>query len=106
MGFHRAGGKITGSHTSAIELAAEIVDFLNKLPEVTKISLGVIIPMSAKSSRKIVKIMPATYPRFVELKIIQKGRVQEMRFYSDDVPSSINSLTKFVTDSNWEIKIS
>lgn len=103
-GFHRAGGKVTNSHTSAIELAAAIVDFLNKLPEVTKISLGVITPMSAKSPRRIVKIMPETYPGLVQLKAIQRGSVQEMRFYTNDISSSINSLSKFVEDSGWEIK--
>lgn len=104
MGSHRAGGKITGSHTSAIELAAAVVDFLNKLPEVTKISLGVIVPMSAVSSRRIVKVMPETYPGCVQLKVIQRGSVQEMRFYSDDSQSSLKSLTQFVNDSNWEIR--
>jgi hypothetical protein len=105
MGFHRAGGKVTGSHTSAIELAANVVDFLNKLPEVTKISLGVITPMSAKSSRRIIKILPETYPGLIQLKIIQRGSVQEMRFYTDNTLISIDALTKFVDESGWEIKI-
>ena len=106
MGFHRAGGKVTGSHTSAIELAASIVDLLNKLPEVTKISLGVITPMSAKSARRIVKVLPETYPGLVQLKVIQRGSVQEIRFYTDDSFVSLESLYKFIIDSGWEFKFS
>lgn len=34
--------KITRSHTSAIEKAEEVVAMIQKLPEVTKISLGII----------------------------------------------------------------
>lgn len=40
MSPHRAGGKIAGSHTTLIDAAEKLVDTANKLPEVTKISLG------------------------------------------------------------------
>lgn len=102
MGYHRAGKKITGNHTSAIELAAEIVDFLEKQPEVTKISLGFITPKSTKSAVKIVKITPENN-RCVLLKAIQKGTVQELRFYSEDVNQTIEALSQFVITSNWEL---
>lgn len=42
MGLHRAGGKITKNHTTVIEAAARLVDRACELPEVTKVSLGII----------------------------------------------------------------
>jgi hypothetical protein len=39
---HRAGGKLTRSHTTLIDAAVPLVDLLQDRDEVTKISLGVI----------------------------------------------------------------
>lgn len=37
---HRSGGRITSSHTTLIGASRGIVDFVEGLPEVTKITLG------------------------------------------------------------------
>ena len=42
MAKHKTGGKITTSHTSIIDAALPVVEAAEKLPEVTKISLGII----------------------------------------------------------------
>jgi Predicted metal-binding protein (DUF2103) len=42
MPLHRAGGKLTRSHTTLIDAAAPLVDYLQTLEVVSKISLGVI----------------------------------------------------------------
>lgn len=42
VGSHRAGGKLTRSHTTLIDAAEPLVDWLHERTEVTKISLGVI----------------------------------------------------------------
>ncbi len=42
MPLHRAGGKLTRNHTTLIDAAAPLVDFLQGRPEVSKISLGLI----------------------------------------------------------------
>ena len=42
MPLHRAGGKLTSSHTTLIDAAAPVVDFLQRCEEVSKISLGLI----------------------------------------------------------------
>jgi len=39
---HRAGGKLTSSHTTLIDAAVPLVDLLQEREEVTKISLGMI----------------------------------------------------------------
>ena len=42
MPAHRAGGKLTRSHTTLIDAAVPVVDLLQDRPEVSKISLGLI----------------------------------------------------------------
>jgi len=42
MPLHRAGGKLTRSHTTLIDAAAPLVDFLQDHNDVSKISLGLI----------------------------------------------------------------
>ena len=42
MPIHRAGGKLTRSHTTLIDAAAPLVDYLQGREEVSKISLGMI----------------------------------------------------------------
>ncbi len=42
MPAHKTGRKLTRSHTTITEKAKEVVTMLERLPEVTKISLGII----------------------------------------------------------------
>jgi len=42
MPLHRAGGKLTSNHTTLIDAAAPLVDYLQGRDEVSKISLGLI----------------------------------------------------------------
>ena len=42
MPSHKTGRKLTRSHTTIIEKAREVVSMLERLPDVTKISLGII----------------------------------------------------------------
>jgi len=42
MPLHRAGGKLTRNHTTLIDAAAPVVDFLQECDVVSKISLGII----------------------------------------------------------------
>lgn len=42
MPLHRAGGKLTRSHTTLIDAAAVLVDHLQDRDDVSKISLGII----------------------------------------------------------------
>ncbi len=42
MPIHRAGGKLTRSHTTLIDAVVPLVDFLQACDAVSKISLGVI----------------------------------------------------------------
>lgn len=42
MPSHKTGRKLTRSHTTIIEKARDVVTMLERLPDVTKISLGII----------------------------------------------------------------
>ena len=42
MPAHKTGRKLTRSHTTITEKAKEVVTLLERLPDVTKISLGII----------------------------------------------------------------
>lgn len=56
MPLHRAGGKITGSHTTVTDATAVVVDVAETLPSVTKIILG---PMeSTRCKRPRLKFNP------------------------------------------------
>ncbi|PIQ67227.1 hypothetical protein COY25_00255 [Candidatus Uhrbacteria bacterium CG_4_10_14_0_2_um_filter_41_7] len=57
--MHRAGGKITGSHTTVIATSALVVDNAEKMQEVRKIVLGIIKKGSSKKRRLKFKAVPA-----------------------------------------------
>lgn len=75
MSLHRAGGKITRNHTTIIEAAAGLVDRACELPEVSKISLGVI--------KVIGKGMPSL--KFVPInggwKLVVRGNLGKQEIY-------------------------
>jgi len=77
---HRAGGKLTRSHTTLIDAAVPLVDFLQGRDEVTKISLGMI--------KNIGKGSPGLkfHPVVGGWKVVVRGNVslQEMVVYTSD----------------------
>jgi len=80
MGIHRAGGKITRSHTTLIDQAAVIVDAIHDRPEVTKISLGMIANIGR--GKPNVKFLPATGG----FRVVVRGKSskQEIFIYTSD----------------------
>lgn len=50
---HRQGGKFAGSHTTIISGGDVIFDAAAEMPEVTKISLGVIKPLSRRGGSPV-----------------------------------------------------
>ena len=72
--------KITRSHTSAIEKADEVVSLIQKLPEVTKISLGIIKHIGV--GKPAVKFHPITGG----FKAVIRGNIsiQEIFVYTKD----------------------
>ena len=60
MAKHKSGGKITASHSSIIDAAVPVVEAAEKLPEVTKISLGIIKQVGKGRRQRRVKFLPIT----------------------------------------------
>ena len=88
MPLHRAGGKLTSAHTTLIDAAVPVVDFLQACPLVSKISLGLI--------KNIGKGLPGMkfHPVVGGWKITVRGNVslQELVVYTAEPESVRQSL--------------
>jgi hypothetical protein len=89
---HRAGKKIGGRHTTIIDAARPIVDLLQRLPEVTKLSPG-FIKLGLRSGRHRLKI--SLSQGGLLLKIRGSTSIQEVRIYTDDVQATKNTLRDY-----------
>lgn len=87
MALHRAGGKLTRSHTTVIDAVAPVVDLLQTTESVSKISLG-IIKQIGKGPQGI-KFHTITGG----LRLVIRGNtsLQEIMVYTTD-PEGIKSL--------------
>ena len=83
---HRAGGKVSGKHTTVIPASEKIVDFLEKQTEVKKISVGFIKQgiRGGTHSIKIIKIESGLL-----LKVRGTASIQEIWVYTDKVDKMI-----------------
>ena len=52
----RAGGKFTRSHTSVIPASSKVIDLLDSMPEVRKISLGIIKAGKFSGGKRYIKL--------------------------------------------------
>ena len=86
MAKHRAGGKITASHTSIIDAALPIVASAEKLPEVTKISLGIIKQVGRGGRQRRIKFLPITGGW--KLTVRGSATVQEIFIYTGEATST------------------
>ncbi|MFA7209221.1 MAG: DUF2103 domain-containing protein [Parcubacteria group bacterium] len=87
---HRSGGKIGGRHTTVIDAARPIIDFLLKDPGVSNIAIGH-IKMGIKAGPQRVKIKEET--GCLLIKIRGSASVQEIRVFAKEL-SEINKKLK------------
>ena len=101
---HRQGGKTTGSHTTVTELGAELVDFLQRLKVVSKISIGPIQSFhgAGRSGQWAVKVIDETHCILVVA--TQNGAVQDLRFYTDSAQEAKLAVARFVRENEWELR--
>jgi len=87
MPQHRAGGKLTRSHTTLIDAAIPVVELLQAFPAVTKISLGLI--KSIGKGPQNLKLMP----QVGGWKLVIRGNtsLQEITVYTTD-PEAVREL--------------
>lgn len=74
------GGKFSGRHTSLIDEAAFIAGVAKKIPEVKKISIGVIDP--ARVSKRRLKSVPGPAGLFLTVRGVHAA--QKMFIFTDD----------------------
>lgn len=79
-----AGGKLAPSHTTTIPMAAKVVDTLKAIPEITKISLGIINP-GVSPARHGSRVRILDIQGGILLKIRGSTSVQEIRLYGSNL---------------------
>lgn len=105
---HKAGGLYTGSHTTCIDMMFDVCDFIEKLLEVKKISLGVIGNTGGKSTGNIrtVKIINEMLPNCVLIRVAQGRSTQEMRFYTESKETMQEAklkLARWTRNNKWKL---
>ncbi len=95
-----AGKKFSGSHTTVIDAAYDLAKFLDKRPEIRKISLGIIKQCKAGSSQKNIKIKETTSG----LELIIRGNmyVQTIFIYLEEPKKNKESVERII---NLKFKI-
>ena len=100
---HRAGGKLTSSHTTVTDLGGTVVDFLETVHTVQKVSLGRLRTRSGKSSGvRRVKISDDT--GCILLELTQNRSVQTIRFFTCSPHQAKLALARFVRDNGMELR--
>jgi hypothetical protein len=79
---HRAGGKIGGKHTTVIDAAKPVVDFLLKNADVSSVTMG-FIKMRLKTAPQRMKIKEESGCLFI--KIRGTASIQELRVFSKNL---------------------
>lgn len=89
---HRNGGKICGRHTTVSEHAIKVVDFVEKLPEVTRISIGR-LTAGIKNAPHCIKLMERSGGLLV--KVRGSNTIQEFTIYSSDVKKTVDAIEEY-----------
>src|SRR5690349_4132276 len=97
---HRAGGKITASHSTLSAAAAEIVDCLQRIDSISKIAIGIIKPISGRGSGAVVVKLSEELSGML-VQVTEKGSSQVLRFYTADRAGAGVELEKFVNKRKW-----
>jgi len=82
MAKHKSGGKITANHSSLIDAAFPVVEAAEKLPEVSKISLGFI--KTTGKSRGIIRMKFSPIGGGWKITVRGSSTVQEIFIYTSD----------------------
>ncbi len=88
---HRGGGKMGGSHTTLIDAAEPIVDYLMRHARVSKIVAGH-ITMRLKTAPHRLKMMEES--GCLLLKVRGTASVQEIRVFSSDIDAVKSDIAK------------
>lgn len=102
MGHHRDGGKCRGTHTTLTDLAAKVVDIIDRLPEVTGYAPGLL-----QSGKGVTggahKVKLGLGVGCVILTVRQSRSVQEVRVYGPDLLAAQHAVAKKLRDNRIPI---
>jgi hypothetical protein len=87
---HRQGGKFTGSHTTVTDASALVVDAAVKLPQVSKIGLGLIKNKKNRVRRLAFREIPAGW----EVTVCGNVSIHTVYIYTNDRESVKEALGK------------
>lgn len=90
--LHLIGKKISGSHTSKIEVAESVIESAGKLDCVSKIILGIIKHVKSPPAGKSIKI--SGIPAGIRVKVRGPKSVQELFIYTSDRLFTTQVITK------------
>ena len=100
--YHRDGKKIRGTHTTFIDLAADVCDIICKLEKVEGVSAGVIqVGKGVTGGMRKVKI--GDFRGGIILTVRQSRSVQELRVFASDVPGARLATARALRDNNISI---
>ncbi len=88
---HRQGGKFTGSHTTVTDATGQVVDYVARLPSVTKISLGIIESKKNRMRRLKLREILAGW----QVTVCGNTSIQIIYVFTDDREVVKNSLENF-----------
>lgn len=106
---HKANSKITRSHTTVTDAAGECVDLLVSLPEIKKISLGVIknTPGSGKGHTSSLKIVAEEHSMIFN--ITAGASNQKIRVYpnnmAQDLPIVSEKFGSWCKNKGWRFTL-
>ncbi|HLB52078.1 hypothetical protein A3F07_03170 [candidate division WWE3 bacterium RIFCSPHIGHO2_12_FULL_38_15] len=99
---HRSGGKYAGSHSTLMNSATTIADFLERNGDIRRISLGLIRNHSGGGGARVLKMLDDT--GCVLLVVSQGGSVQQIRIYSDNSQKVKDGLAKYARGIGWKVR--
>lgn len=90
--LHIANKKISGSHTSRIDVAESVIESAGKLDCVSKIILGVIKHVKSPPVGKSIKV--SDIPAGIRVKVRGPKSVQELFIYTSNRPLTTTTITE------------
>lgn len=97
----RAGGKFTRSHSSAIPTSSKIIDLLDSMPEVKKISLGIIKAGKFSGGKRYIKLKKRRSGFLMTVR--GNSSIQEIGIYTSNKEKIIETLNRKSIEFNVEI---
>jgi uncharacterized membrane protein len=95
------GGKYSGKHSTVIEPASDLIEFIHTLEIVSKIMLGFI---SSSKSNGVRRIKIKEEPACLFVKICGSRYSQEFRIYSKNLKQLTKAIKEYTSKHNFQLQ--